>query len=209
VVLDRIIIEKTITNSGINFTSFVSQPASITIEWGGELIADGPNGGRITITDTGDGTNNGLMTMIGANNLASGSFRNQGSFTNACSGIMVFNGGMGTNTGSFRNEGTAVNSGNMDFNGGDGTRSGSLNNDVGSFTNHNTINFIAGGGSQAGVLIGVITEDPEPCPKIGGELLPIDTTALLIAGFQTNAIWMLPIVMSAVGIGAFVLTKKK
>ncbi len=44
---------------------------------------------------------------------------------------------------------------------------------------------------------------------IGGELLPIDKTALLLAGFQTNAIWMLPIVMSAVGIGAFVLTKKK
>jgi len=43
---------------------------------------------------------------------------------------------------------------------------------------------------------------------IGGELLPIDTSALLLAGFQTSAIWMLPIVLSAVGIGAFVLTKK-
>ena len=46
------------------------------------------------------------------------------------------------------------------------------------------------------------------CP-IGGNLLPIDTTALLLAGFQTNAIWMLPIVLSAAGIGAFVLRKKK
>ena len=38
---------------------------------------------------------------------------------------------------------------------------------------------------------------------VGGEFLPIDSTALLLAGLQTSAIWMLPVLAGAVGIGAF------
>ncbi len=38
---------------------------------------------------------------------------------------------------------------------------------------------------------------------VGGELLPIDSTALLLAGIQTSAIWMLPILAGAAGIGAY------
>jgi len=41
------------------------------------------------------------------------------------------------------------------------------------------------------------------CTRVGGELLPIDTTALVLAGLQTSAIWMLPILAGAAGIGAY------
>ena len=53
-----------------------------------------------------------------------------------------------------------------------------------------------------------INETPETV--VGGELLPIDSTALLLAGLQTSAIWMLPILAGAAGAGiaAFKLRRK-
>ncbi len=38
---------------------------------------------------------------------------------------------------------------------------------------------------------------------IGGELLPIDSTALMLAGLQSSAIWMLPVLAGVAGVGAF------
>ena len=45
---------------------------------------------------------------------------------------------------------------------------------------------------------------------VGGELLPIDSTALMLAGLQTSAIWMLPVLAGAAGVGiaAFKLRRK-
>jgi len=45
-------------------------------------------------------------------------------------------------------------------------------------------------------------------PGVGGELLSIDTTALLVAGLQTNLAWIIPVAVSTVGISAFLLRKK-
>jgi len=42
---------------------------------------------------------------------------------------------------------------------------------------------------------------------VGGEYFTLDTTALLLAGIQTNLAWIIP-VLSAAGIGAFILRKK-
>jgi len=42
-----------------------------------------------------------------------------------------------------------------------------------------------------------------PPDVVGGEFLPIDSTALLLAGLQTSAIWMLPVLAGAAGVGAF------
>jgi len=47
----------------------------------------------------------------------------------------------------------------------------------------------------------VFPNDPQ-C-KVGGEFLPIDSTALMLAGLQSSAIWMLPVLAGAVGVGAF------
>ncbi len=44
---------------------------------------------------------------------------------------------------------------------------------------------------------------------VGGELLPIDSTSLILAGLQTSAVWMLPIVAGAVGTTAFYLKMRK
>ena len=47
-----------------------------------------------------------------------------------------------------------------------------------------------------------------PSCVVGGSILPVDTTALLLAGIQSSALWLVPLVASAVGIGAFALRKK-
>ena len=45
-----------------------------------------------------------------------------------------------------------------------------------------------------------------PCP-VGGELIPLDTTSLIVVGAQMNAAWMIPVIVSAIGIG-IVLARK-
>jgi hypothetical protein len=48
---------------------------------------------------------------------------------------------------------------------------------------------------------------PEP-RLVGGEIIPIESTALLLAGIQSSAIWILPAIFSAVGIGLVLLRRK-
>ena len=45
-------------------------------------------------------------------------------------------------------------------------------------------------------------------PPVGGEYLPINTTALLLAGVQTNLTWLLPVILSIVGIGLVLFSRK-
>jgi len=60
---------------------------------------------------------------------------------------------------------------------------------------------------QEGILIQEIwITTPEP-PVVGGELLPLNTTALLLAGAQSFS-WMIPVVLSVLGIGLFVVSRK-
>jgi len=42
---------------------------------------------------------------------------------------------------------------------------------------------------------------------VGGEFLPLETTSLILAGAQTFS-WMIPVVLSIVGIGLFVVSRK-
>ena len=46
---------------------------------------------------------------------------------------------------------------------------------------------------QADVLCVMSVKTEPTTPPVGGELLPIDSTTLLLAGLQTSAIWMLPV----------------
>jgi len=43
---------------------------------------------------------------------------------------------------------------------------------------------------------------------IGGEIIPIDTTLLLLVGVQTSALWLIPFLVSIVGITIFFARKK-
>jgi len=46
------------------------------------------------------------------------------------------------------------------------------------------------------------------CPQaIGGELIPLDATMVLVAGTQTMAAWMIPVLISAIGIGIVIARK--
>ncbi len=42
---------------------------------------------------------------------------------------------------------------------------------------------------------------------VGGELIPIDSTSLLLVGAQMNAAWMIPVIVSAIGIGIVIARK--
>jgi len=42
---------------------------------------------------------------------------------------------------------------------------------------------------------------------VGGTMIPIDSTALLLVGAQMNAAWMIPLIVAAVGIGIVILRK--
>jgi len=42
---------------------------------------------------------------------------------------------------------------------------------------------------------------------VGGTSLPIDTTALLLAGVQSISMWMIPVVIAGIGIGVFVIMR--
>jgi hypothetical protein len=42
---------------------------------------------------------------------------------------------------------------------------------------------------------------------IGGELIPLDTTMVLVAGSQNTVAWMIPVIVSAIGIGIVIARK--
>ena len=48
----------------------------------------------------------------------------------------------------------------------------------------------------------------DSCPSpVGGELIPLDTSALLLVGAQMNAAWMIPVIVSGIGF-AIVIARK-
>jgi len=48
---------------------------------------------------------------------------------------------------------------------------------------------------------------PDDSSVIGGEIIPIESTTLILAGAQTFS-WMIPVVLSVLGIGLFVVSRK-
>ncbi len=64
-------------------------------------------------------------------------------------------------------------------------------------------------GQQSGI-IEVLQYPTVPAPDnqaIGGEIIPIDATSLLLSSTQTFS-WMIPVVLSVLGIGLFVVSRK-
>jgi len=51
----------------------------------------------------------------------------------------------------------------------------------------------------------IFPDDPK-C-TVGGEIIPIETTSLILAGVQSFS-WMIPVVLSVLGIGLFVASRK-
>ena len=63
------------------------------------------------------------------------------------------------------------------------------------------------GSSHISACYDVGSIPPEMRP-IGGEIFPINTTSLLLAGIQTNLAWIIPIALSAAGIGVVLVRKR-
>jgi len=48
-----------------------------------------------------------------------------------------------------------------------------------------------------------------PPTPVGGTMIPLDTTALLLAGVQSISMWMIPVVAAGIVIGIFVIKRRK
>ena len=62
------------------------------------------------------------------------------------------------------------------------------------------------GSSLGGLAFGNICPTNGGIP-IGGELIPLDTTMILLAGTQMTAAWLIPVIVSAIGIGIVIARK--
>jgi len=66
-------------------------------------------------------------------------------------------------------------------------------------------------GTRSIATLSLIPLDSTPPPPdddiVGGKIIPIETTSLLLAGAQTFS-WMIPVVLSGIGIGLFVVSRK-
>ena len=62
---------------------------------------------------------------------------------------------------------------------------------------------------QADVLCVMADKTPPtpPVSAIGGDIVPLDTTMVLVAGSQSTAAWMIPVIVSGIGI-AIVIARK-
>jgi len=90
-----------------------------------------------------------------------------------------------------RSDGTIFTAGSPFF--GDGK-------DIWTIATDGTMTFIGNDQRQVADL------DFLPCPiVVGGEFLPIDSTALILAGLQTSAIWMLPVLAGVAGAGFYLI----
>ena len=49
------------------------------------------------------------------------------------------------------------------------------------------------------IVIHTVSKDFPPPPVVGGELLSIESTSLILAGLQSSAIWMLPVLAGVAG----------
>ena len=163
-------------------------------------------------------TNFGNVMLIGDDeqNSATIVLSLDGDLVNECGGTITIEGGDGFHSGGIQaiDLGEIVtNFGTITLNGGDGQQSGEiLFSDT--LNNHGTINENPGSGPSSGIVIlvgnAVFNDNlPNNCPSeiVGGELMPIETTTLILAGAQTFS-WMIPVILSVLGIGLFVVSRK-
>jgi hypothetical protein len=81
-----------------------------------------------------------------------------------------------------------------------------------SVTVNNGINVIAVALEDHGGLTAFdmqILGQAQDCQAIGGEIIQIDSTALLLAGAQTSIVWMMPVIVGIAGAGLLVYRLRK
>jgi hypothetical protein len=62
--------------------------------------------------------------------------------------------------------------------------------------------------SQSGIRVTEISLELMPDVPVGGISIPIDQSALLLAGVSSVSMWMIPVVLAGAGIGIFVIKRR-
>ncbi len=77
------------------------------------------------------------------------------------------------------------------------------------FGQNSPISIPGGGQINFAFGFGPNQENPSPQPvsAVGGNLIPLDSTMVLAAGAQYTAAWMIPVIVSAIGIGIVIARK--
>jgi hypothetical protein len=63
-------------------------------------------------------------------------------------------------------------------------------------------------GQKKTILPGETTTFTVPPTIVGGKIIPIETTSLILSWIQTSAAWLMPVVISSAGIGLIILQKR-
>jgi len=58
-------------------------------------------------------------------------------------------------------------------------------------------------------LYSQVPPPPEPDTRVAGQLLPLDSTALFLAGIQSMTVWMIPTVLGLAGVGVYLVKFRK
>ncbi len=58
-------------------------------------------------------------------------------------------------------------------------------------------------------LYSQVPQEPEPDTPVAGELLPLDNSALMIAGLTSMSVWMIPTVLGLAGVGVYLVKFRK
>ncbi len=101
----------------------------------------------------------------------------------------------------------------MDWDDSTGTMFGSCNDKTGSAGSPENHLCTVDLGSGVVTVIGATTDGLDAIAfvvdsAVGGNYIPINTSALLLAGVQSISMWMIPVVIAGIGIGVFVIKRR-
>ena len=191
----------TIDNNGLIELNGGQGPVSGRISsTGGTINID--NDGTI-LTNGGDGTTSGAIQTTG------------GTITIQNKGLIQTMGGVGSSSGSIRTTSGTITitneaCGNILLNGASGSSSGSITDTSGTITitNHGTLVENPGSGGGSGIVknTATIIDDPLRC-LVAGQIIPVETTSLLLAGLQSSAMWFAPLILAGAGFAVYKLRK--
>jgi len=151
--------------------------------------------------------NTGVVNAIGgAPRVGEGTIVLEASGINDCGGVINLIGGTDTFTGSMQleNEANFENRGVLTSSNTDIPSDNGVIRVVGSST------LINSGTIPPGIVIvqggDFLDNQQSPCIPVGGEIIPIETTSLLLAAAQSPA-WITSLTIAVLGIGAYVFTR--
>jgi len=179
-------------NVNINSDVIIGSEGSLTQDFTADVF----------ITPTWSLTNHGAISM-GTN---ADIEVNQSTFTNGCTGLVDFNANGMMWVPFSGTGGTMINHGTM---------TGTLVGGPNEFDNHlvlRTGGLVQNSGTLPVATInngGTIDEIPSICNIVAGELLPLDSSALMIAGLTSMSVWMIPTVLGLAGAGVYLVKFRK